>query len=303
MARSLLIFLIILSCGKSKQIDPDPFVVGDINVFEDRLLGSFLENGFVVSKEDNQSVDQGDSLVFTGMALSSLSCEKIEPILHGLEQMQDHFGGYLVRFDPLPREYIESRNYISRDGATGLLYGLVRVLKRCPNQAARISSIKKKWQEAVGNSFLLHPNSTAVITPSFRTFWKVGHGIGISDLEYEEYILSTLFTAQLIQSNKSSCYPIHLETIQNLTFEEMGKPIFKRNKDQFCKITNNMGLMLTDWYCGRNIKELKSWLQDPNKSPNFYMHQRCSWEQVDGLNKLSPRVDFIVLFRHILEGS
>ena len=302
--RLWMFIILAISCGKkSSKIDPDNNVPGDNRYYENRIV-TFLENGFVVSKGKNGELhDQGDSLLFTGLLLGALPCEQIQTILDAFERMQDHFNGFLVRIDPLPDEYLRDENFISRDGASGALYGLIRASKRCPESSSRISLILSKWEDAVGDSLLLHPKSKAIITPSFKVFWRLAHGKGINTLEYELYMASTLITAKLIEDNKSACYPIHLETIQNLVFEIKGRPILRVDKDKWCAITKDMGLMLTDWYCDRHTDQLKLWMKNPEISPNVYMHQRCTWESPDGVDILSPRVDYLLLYRHILEGS
>lgn len=302
----LTIFAFVLSCGKSKPVDKiDPGQVTLFAEYQDRLLSDYLLDGFVVSKERNGGFsDQGDSLLFTGLTLGVLDCNRSQGLLLAFERMQDNFSGYLVRVDPLPDEYRQGDNFISRDGATGALYGLQLAKRRCPALSEKIDHILARWKNAVGDSLFLYPKSLAgIITPSFKTYWKVAHGIGISDLEYENYIVSGLVTTGLIKSQRSACYPIHLQTLQHLTFEIMGRPIFKRNKDEFCALTKDMGLMLTDWYCGRNDDDLKSWISNPEQSKHVYMSQRCNWENSDGDDKLSPRVDFLVLYRHMSEGS
>ena len=196
----------ILSCGKSKPVDKvdDSQSLPLFVKYQDRLLGEFLTDGFVVSKGQHGEIeDQGDSLLFTGLALGVLDCEVIGSrfFLAPFDRMQDNFSGYLVRIDPLPEEYRQGNNFISRDGATGALYGLQLAKRRCPALAPKIDPILARWKDAVGNSLFLYPKSLAgIITPSFKTFWKVGHGIGISDIEYEEYIVSGLTTIVLIKS-------------------------------------------------------------------------------------------------------
>lgn len=301
---------LMLGCGKSKPVDkeePDDPAKARFVTLQNRLLSDYLLDGFVIAKESNGSItDQGDSLLFTGLTLGVLDCNVLESkfLLAPFDRMQDNFGGYLVRIDPLPADYRQGNNFISRDGATGALYGLQLAKRRCPALGPKIDHILARWKDAVGDSFFLYPKSLAgIITPSFKTFWKVGHGIGISDVEYEEYIVSSLVTIGLIKANKSACYPIHLQTVQHLTFEIMNHPILKRNKDEFCALTKGLGLMLTDWYCDRNGDDLKLWLDNPENSNHVYVSQRCNWESGDADNKLSPRVDFLVLYRHLTEGS
>jgi hypothetical protein len=294
-------------CGKSKPISgqDDQSHSSLFSDMQSRLVSSFLPGGFVISEtSDHQITDQGDSLLFTGLALGVLDCDQIPPILAGMENMQKAFKGYLVRFYPLPDEYVRGNNFVSRDGATGALFGLERSKRRCPAFASRIDGIIAKWMGAIGDDLWLYPGSLAgIITPSFHSFLKMGRGIGVSDLDFEEYHLAALTTALFITKEKQACYPIHLQTIQDILIEQMGRPLLKRYKDEWCAVVQNKGLLLTDWYCGKNTDQIQAWLSHPESSSHVYMHQRCSWESTDSDGKISPRVDFLLLHRLFQEGS
>ncbi len=301
------LLILIFACGKkSEKVDPDKDIVdvADISFYQERAI-SFLDNGFIISKKNDQFVHQGDSLIFTGVLLGNMPCSKIDPILAGLERMQSNHKGFLVRFDPLPQEYIADKNFVSRDGATGALYGLVKAAKRCPDKADRISSILATWKEAVGNSLLLYPNASvqAAITPAFKVFWKFAHGDKITSFDYQVYVANMIVTAKIIKESRSACYPVHLETLQNIVFEEKKMALLRADKAAWCELSDDMGLMLTDWYCGREKDSLRAWLKNPEDSPHTYMHQRCSWEESDASGISSPRVDFIALYQQILEGT
>lgn len=296
----------ICCCGKSKPVDSiDPgHHSSPFAETQSRLVNAFLPGGFVVSKTVTGTYDdQGDSLLFTGLALAVLDCDKVPLILDGFRRMQANHRNYWVRFDPLPQEYIDRQNFVSRDGVTGALFGFAKAAKRCPQSAEEIQGIVARWLGAIGDSVFLYPGVLAgIITPSFHTLMRLARGEGVSDLDYEEYHVAALTTATLIKHNKSACYPIHLQTIQHMTIEQQGHPLLKRHKDQWCAVTKDMGLLLTDWWCGRNEAEIRAWLSKP-ESPHVYAHQRCKWESQDGDGKLSPRVDFLLLERLFHEGS
>lgn len=297
--------VLILGCSKAQHVPPETKnVPGDFRFYEERLVNDFVPGGFVVSKAGGEERDQGDSLLFTGVALAAIDCDLAPTILDGLEAMQSVWGGYLVRFHPIPQEYIEKHNVITRDGATGALYGLVKVAKRCPDLAIRANAILTRWRDAVGDAFFLHPEGRkGLITPSFKAFWKVAFGEKISDLEYGLFIGSALVTAASIKNARSACYPVHLQTLQNLTLESQGRPLLAADKAAWCDLTADMGLYLTDWYCQRDGDKLLQWLKNPEESQHIYVHQRCSWEQSDGDGVASPRVDFLTLFENVKNGS
>lgn len=301
-----ILYILIFSCTPSSPVQP--ININEQNLFlkyENRLFDNFLANGQVISKNnDGTPTDLGDSLLFSGLAIGSANCDRVKVLLTSLEKMEAHYEDYLVRFNPLPLEFAEKTDFISRDGATGVLYGLTLAKKRCPSLAQEIHTILFRWKNAVSDSFTLYPGSyAAFITPSFKTFWDLAHGGEMNFLKYEDLILSILATTLWIKLSKSACYPIHLDTLQFLTLENLGYPILERHKAEFCSLSNGMGLMLTDWFCERNKDKILAWLHNPESSQNVYMHHRCIWESTDGNSKISPRIDYLLLFRLITQGS
>ncbi len=302
--RLFLVMLAFSSCKRAPEVEPIPYA-SEFSHYESRLMDFFLsERDFVVSRtEDDGMDDQGDSLLFSGIALGVVSCDKVPRLLSALKSSQETFRGFLVRFNPLPPEYITGKNYVSRDGAIGALFGLVRAAKRCPEQNALIQTVMDDWRAAVGSSYLLHPKSVAVLTPSFRFFWDAAHGHEMSNGEYGFFMATNLFTAEAIRSNRSACYPVNLQLLEFLTLEVMGRRLELADKRKWCETTDGMGNLLADWYCGRGTEAIESWLANPEQSSHVYAHQRCGWESPDIGSKKSPRVDFLLLSRLLNEGS
>lgn len=305
--RIAMMLLFTVSCGKKEaQAIGGAALEGVFRYIQSQLVEEFLSSssGTVTSLDlsnDEGEADIGDSLLFTGIALGSVSCEIADRLVLALERMQDVNEGYLVRFNPLPAEY--KKNPVSRDGAIGALFGLVRAEKRCPELSKRIKGVKEKWKAAIGSSLFLHPNSSALITPQLQFWIDAAYGKGMNAAKYSLFMSSALVTAQQIKEKKSACYPVHLETLQFLTMEVQGVKLTKEDKKNWCSITDGMGLMLTDWYCGRSSERAKAWLKYPETSQHIYMHQRCSWESPDVGSLRSPRVDYLVLYRLMSEGS
>lgn len=306
LVKLLVLASLLSSCIQSLGIKGDLNVGGDFSRYQERLMKEFLADGFVVAKDKHTGKphDQGDSLLFTGISLGVVDCDSAPTFLTALEKMQDDWDGYLVRINPLPSEFIENDDTITRDGATGALFGLVKVASHCPALAPRANAIKKRWYDAVGDAWHLHPDGkNGLMSPSFKVVWDVANDVEMSYLDYAVYMSSTLITSKVIAENKHSCYPVHLETLQHLILESKGFPILKADKESFCRITSPMGLRLTDWFCERNTDTLKSWLDDPASSKQTYVHQRCVWESENSADKLSPRVDFLILFGNLQRGS
>ena len=308
MLRFLLITLLLLSaCKKAKEISPNDTPSPSLfELSEAKLMDIFRSQlGFIVTKDENgEDIDQGDSLLFTGLAMGVVSCESVGRFIVALEDMQIENSGYLIRFNPIPNSYFVDKNMVSRDGATGALFGMIRASQRCPQYKAEIESIMLRWHSVVGNAVFLHPQATkAVMTPTFKSVFDLAVGKGMGKAEYGLLIASDFVTIKGIKANKLACYPVHLETIEFLIMEMRGVYLENADKVKWCDITSGMGLMLTDWYCDRNLASIKSWLNEPDKSPNVYMHQRCTWESPDLKNSISPRVDFLLLHKLINEGS
>lgn len=312
----MLVVFFVSCCGRrSDPIDKIPNPSDKQAHYEERLI-EFLKDGWVVTRNpDGSNHDEGDSLLFTGLALGSLSCDSVARygLLNSFERMIDNYDGYLVRIDPLTEEYVNRDDYVSRDGATGALYGLLRHSQRCSENRERVKRIMDQWHDTVGSAVLLHPKSKAVKMPSFSAFWRVAHGRKINDLEYAVYMTSTIFTAKTIQLQRRaavaegnpeknpSCYPVNLQTLQHIIMEMQGQAIYERDKSAWCDITKDFGLLLSDWYCARNDDKIQDWLENPQQSRAVYMHQRCSWE-TEGFH-LSPRVDYLLLNSLRKEGS
>ncbi len=306
MFKFMLLVLAIIACKPTDDIKPNPNLPGDFVGYQDRLMKEFLRNGFVVAKDtvSNEDTEQGDSLLFSGIALASVDCHYMPVFLEALEVMQADWGGYLVRINPLPKNYVEKSNVVTRDGASGAAFGMIKARDRCPEFKDRIEAILERWKGAIGESYFLHPKAmNGIITPTFSAFLDVVNGRGIDSSDKLLMMLSAQATASLIVAEKSACYPIHLQTIQNLALEEEGHSMDEFGKESWCNTVMDRGLLLTDWYCGRRTETMWAFLRNPENAANVYMHQRCNWESSDAENKASPRVDFLLLHRLMAEGS
>ena len=114
---------------------------------EQRLMSSFLtENGYVVSynKETGKAAKEGDSLLFTGLAMGVARCDRSKALFEAVKETFDKGDGEFIRIDPLPQSYIDENDPTSRDMEIGILFGLVFYYERCGDDRV-IDMLKKHF--------------------------------------------------------------------------------------------------------------------------------------------------------------
>ena len=106
---------------------PEPI---DLSVFNERaeqlelrLINEHLKDGYVVSYEDSTPREEGDALLWTGLAIASLPCHQRRNLMETLFKSVDKNNGAFLRIDPLPSSY--SDDPTSRDMEVGALFGVV----------------------------------------------------------------------------------------------------------------------------------------------------------------------------------
>lgn len=245
------------------------------------------ENGYVVSKTATGFDGEGDAALFTGIAAGSLPCTTAEFFVDTLTASMITRKGSLVRFEPPPG------NATSYDMLVGVMFGYVQAARHCPNLSGKIAA-------AYGlNSGVGRVLSSAVTLTNAQAYtWEVVaqyFGFPESPASLETYFkLSSIATTASIGPLKQPCYPVHLDTLNQITLAKTGHPVDSGFRAAFCDSTKDYGLPLTDWYCERSLASdiLKAYV--PNKY--IYEHQRCTWESADGGGEVSPGVDFLVIY-------
>ncbi|NRA68309.1 MAG: hypothetical protein HRU19_27745 [Pseudobacteriovorax sp.] len=290
---------------------------GKYDFYESRLLSEFISQTdgyeYVISRDgNNRAKHQGDSLLWTSIALGTGTCAATEGILDSLIRSIKEREGALVRFEPLPANYFD--NATSRDQVTGALFGFAARARRCPQD---FDKLKDSWtlvSRYIEKHDALHDgnNGNYRITPGFRFlirqmdhyFGIGGAPGGVAKATFEGALVANVFA---IDITKESCYPVHLTTLNAITADLLGRPIKKRVFSQICRATDGMDLPLTDWYC-RRLKgsNLAFYLDDFDNEdiskPQHryeYRHQRCpAYESPDiRPGDRSPAVDFLILQR------
>jgi len=299
----LLILLAIVACKtgegrKSEKTDPPVSVSDTYATAVDRLETDHLEDGWIVSRyQDGKPEHQGDALIWTGLALAALSCDRGAEIEDRMIRMLTDNGGSMVRYEPLG-EYAGGRE-ITFDGATGLYYGIFNRLKACGTH--------DKWRKAWAlhldaldkNNYVLHPNTTAIVPPQFNTIRDyISFMMGVEkepgDIRYRALEAQAMTWASATVEAREPCFRVHLAFLYMSFVEDAGK-MLESAHEGFCYATEHANLPIIDHWCARiNIDD---WIKEFEYNVWENRMQRCyadGWEQPDGRPGLdTPALDLI----------
>lgn len=312
----ILSVLMLLSCGKHpsppktelpayyKDDIPPSESLGDLEGWaqglRDVLVSDFSPGGQVVSLNGKDHDNIGDSRLFDGLALVVMGCEQGQKILDETLDSIVANNGQLLRYDPLPQEYVDNSNESSIDMATGVMWGLAERARKCPDDAERIKDVwrlHRDWVLSHGDRLAEKVQGYGLVSvPGFRWAWDLaGYLIGTNDKpggkEAAEVDLIALIAD--VKRAKRSCYPIHLGLAQVLMATRAGHPMTKFGRWSVCQETKGLGIPLMDWFCERQAA--RDYLQGWQNSEWHYRHQRCSaWETPDGNGERHPGLDALI---------
>lgn len=308
--RALLVasLIALVSCSKPEtleRISADAAALIAYNGALTRLvdLGLIDGSGFIVSRYDGDGTaeHQGDSLIWSGVALASMPCAAARPIADGLRDMVSAQQGGLYRHPSLPES-------VSLDGAVGFYYGLADRLKRCGDAADWKETALELDAFADENGTAINAASDAKLIPEF-TFARDAalsmagargkpHGSRLATLEAQ-----VVGWAKAAKAAKASCFRIHVGWLALRTAETAGYSLTAAGKASFCAITDGLSLPIIDHWCGRD--GLLSYLDSFQYNQWEYRHQRCpAWETPDGRPGLNtPAVDRLAALRAAYDFS
>jgi hypothetical protein len=276
----------------SEPLAPSPEIVAKYNEAVDRVLDErFTPLGWVVSRQSDGSAEHlGDSLIWTGMLLGTLPCERAAKVSAALRKMIGDERGGLYRYPTLPDD-------VSQDGALGFYWGLARHLKRCP--AEKEAWLKPMRLHQSLGAFELNRDSTAQLLPEFNYAQDITFSsLGLGD-QPSSFRLSTLATEGKIAAldaklRERACFRVHITLLAMDTAEVLGDSVPQTARDEFCATTKGMELPSVDHFCGRGDELLK--FIDAFKEDEWEMRlQRCpAWESPDGDGSATPGVDLLV---------
>lgn len=279
----------LVSCSRAKsepaQIDPPADVVETWDAAQDRLLSLFAPDGFVVSiDQDGQPRNQGDSLIFTGIALASMDCTRGERLAAALEKMLTGTSGQLYRHPTLP-------GAISLDGALGLYRGVAHRVIHC-GEASRWAPLLQAHLALGGTLNKAAGLKLAAPFTYVRDLLAAKAGVAAEPAASVQAELETAVAAwaEGVKLTRSGCFRAHLGLQALQTIEALGGTVSGRGRDAFCAATDGLGLATTDNWCGRD--GLKDWLASYVPNRWQFAFQRCpSYDAPDGAGMQQPGVD------------
>lgn len=264
----------------------------------DRFTSNHLQDNWVVSRyKDGKEEHLGDSLIWTGIAMASLSCDVGAPLEDRMIKMMVDNNGALVRYEPLG-EYANG-NEVTFDGATGLYYGIFQRLRRCDTHLKWGTPWMKHLEYLEANNYVLHPNVTAIVAPQFNSIRDyitsmLDQGDQPSDIRYRALEAEALTWSSLNIEDHRPCFPVHLSFLY-LSFLEDSGNLLATAHEGFCYATANANLPIIDHWCGRI--DIDDWVDDFKYNEWEYRHQRCAaedWESPDGWENLeTPALDLL----------
>lgn len=299
----LLPILLLTACAtdsgsrKNEKQDASEFVRTSYHQAVDRFTQNYFEDGWVVSrKQDGSTEHEGDSLIWTGLAMASLSCDSGRFISKRMAKMVADNSGALVRYEPLG-EYAGGRE-ISFDGATGLYYGLFNRLRRCPEDTDIWRDV---WAEhlafLVENNYRLHPNVDATVMPQFNSIRDyISFQLGILEDEPASWRYRTLegmamTWASAVTESKQPCFRVHLAWLYMSFLDDAGV-LLDSAYTGFCYATEPAKLPIVDHWCNRI--SIEKWAKGFEFNKWEYENQRCpDWETPDAGSLKTPALDLI----------
>lgn len=289
------ILLSLFSCAKADEKNEPSAPTDEINLLfnqaADRLV-SLLDRGLVVSRSaDNAAQHKGDSLIWSGIAIGAMPCDKVAVISDALISMIEENQGGLYR-------HWDLKESISMDGAMGLYKGVSSLLVRCPEftgQWREAMALHKKFAEENGDKMNA---ASSVKLPAEFTYVRdlLFHRLGIRGKPSGDRlkILENQITAWVagVKASKSACFRVNLSLVSYQAIESSGGSISATGRNNFCGLTKGMDLPTVDHWCGRD--DLKDWVKGFTWNIWEYRHQRCgAWETPDGKGLLTPGVDLL----------
>lgn len=250
----------------------------------------FLDRGFVVSLYQGTKIHQGDSLLFSGLALYALDCKNGQPIADALMAMLDSLDGGVYRHPDLPEKEP------SLDGLLGMYRGITKRINMCGET--------DQWAKV-----MTHHNArmAAALPAEFNLVADaLGHRLGLNgepDARRRETLAAEIVAwTELVKARKAACYRVHLGLLALQTMDDLGFPIPAGSRGQFAAATDGLQMPTIDHYSGRD--GLEAFLQDFKYNDWQFALQRCEkWEPRDGFDQQHPGVDYLVGYADLFGAS
>ncbi len=275
MLKAVLLALAVAGCAHGKKDPGDKTDAFPATLYEqaaDRLT-AMLDNGWVVSRlSDGTITDQGDSLLFTGLAMGALDCQRgAVPEAALIKMLGDRHGG-VYRHPSIPDDY-------SLDGLIGLWWGINHRTARCPETKSIWSAVLPAHAQAVD------------VEPVFRTVraqvmsnLDIGSAPSVGERGAVGSVISGW--ALGVVSQGAAAFRLHLGF---LSLDVVDAP---KGKAAFCDIVPKANIALLEQFCGR--PGLLDWAHGFAYNRYVYAFQRGAWESADGNGKTTPGLDLLM---------
>ncbi len=299
----LLVASLCLSCGAAPAPEAElaePSVEQTYIDASNRLLGGFVEGGWVVSRRpDGTPEHTGEGLIWTGMAMGALPCGLGTTLEFTLSEMVKAHAGALVRYEPLG-EYANGRE-VTLDGALGLYLGVAQRAVRCGASPLWGPIIRDHLDFVSSHGGSLHPNVDAKLLAHFdyvldllASRLGVGPSPDVADGRELEHEVATW--AAVVNATHAACYRVNLGFTALQTMETLGQEVSRQGRWEFCAATRGMDIPTVDHWCGR--KGLRDWIASYQFNQWENRHQRCgAWETPDADGDTTPGLDLLVAYR------
>lgn len=283
---------------QNEKKDPPAFVLDAYDKAANRLTPTFVQDGWIISRyTDGSTEHEGDSLIWTGLAMAALSCDRGAVFENRMIRMISENQGALVRYEPLG-EYANGRE-VTFDGATGLYYGVFQRLRRCSTEDKWREVWKKHIDYLAENDYVLHPNVNSVVMPQFNAMrdyvtFQLGLGDEPEDWRYRALEAEANVWSSVVVESRQPCFRVHLAWL-HLSFLEDSNNLLRSAAWGFCVATDEANVPLYDHWCGR--RDIDEWVDEFEFDQWEYRHQRChgdDWETPDGRPNLrTPGLDLL----------
>jgi|SRR5687768_5063253 len=299
--------MLIVACSTAND-EPEPLDAVDpipalFDSTGDRLLANHVENGYVVTRKPNGEREHWrEGILWSGVAVYALDCERARSIMEPLVNHIFANGGGLRRFEPYPVP--DKRPPLNFDGFTGFALGVASFAVHCPD-AAREIRLADAWEAWTGfvdaNHGELWPGTGETIPALFRfTRRAVSHFFGQSgapdDAALRDMEVTAAGWAGLVKTWKEECYRINLGLIHLRIAETLGYELSPFWRDRFCEASAGTDIPTVEHYCGR--EHISNWVSKFRFNEWEYRHQRCgAWESPDGDGDTTPAADLLLALR------
>lgn len=287
MMRILALVLSLVSCTKvaaPTSEEPSPGVRVRHLMAVERLVNSHMVDGWVVSRDGEKPHHLGDSLLWTGLALGILPCDKAELPAAALRGMFRELGGGMWRHPSLPTD-------ASMDGAMGVYWGIARHQRKCAGEWHSELTAHRELLRSTGNK--LNRAGSGLLPPGFDYLPPLLDGDTPPDAH--KALLERLVGAWALATKleRASCYRAHLGLLALDAAQVAGQSISPDAKGFYCLQTRPMKIPLIDHWCGR--PGLGEWVAGFEYNVWEYRHQRCgAWETADGNGYETPALDLLM---------